>query len=159
MAVIPTRNEFAPTPGGVTIPTSGEFVKVPVQDSGIILLDSGTYTLAASSEPMTIPVSLTGTPVAVLVECDAATSGTGQSLGWAFTNPAAFPDWSTKATFTMLANGPGSQNSLVDLANDNQLFAISSAGAVDASHIVVHRSSSAYPILAGDYKWYVWGIA
>ena len=60
MAVIPTKNEFARTPGGVTIPTSAEFVKVPDGGGGETVYYNKYG--AQYSKKMSIPVSNNAAP-------------------------------------------------------------------------------------------------
>ena len=129
--------------------------------STLSLIGSGTYTLLSNAGTMVIPVSLTGTPVVVLVECDIPTSGTAQTLAWAFAVPSALPGWADACSYTEFDNGPGGKYVLVKLANDSHSSSGSPSAISELSSdsLTVKRTVSTYNILAGDYKWYIWGIA
>ena len=155
MAVIPTKNEFARTPSGVTIPTSGEFVKVPEGGSGWKLIDSGTYTNASSASSLTIPIPASTGRALVYVENVTPPSSTAQTLKWARMYNSALPTNCNMNRFTTTEGVKANEEKVYSLYYDSTTSPAINPGDTE---IVLHRISSTYPILAGTYNWYIWGV-
>lgn len=119
---------------------------------GYALLASDTYTQAANTNTMTIPVDYSGTPIAVFVEAQTFSNEGNQTAAW-FSFKPTFSD--AAALFPLVEQ--------CKIANANGYLSnraiTGTPCSFDNNSIVVHQYSGSIPIRANTYNWYIWGIA
>ena len=127
---------------------------------GYTLLASGSYTLSADGTTMTIPVSITGTMVLLLVEKDDVTSGVAQTYAWArvtkYFDEEVFDTNFSSGIAQLLYRNTSNTIYAASLNSQNQLVVYVNAF-VNPTQLIVGQYSSNYKIKSGKYNWYVWG--
>ena len=116
----------------------------------IVLLASGTYTLAAQTSNMTIPVQYTGTELFILVEAEELIQDTAQTAVWQGTFNFPHSDGSNVYSSYGIARGRTASNTWVAMP----YFSIPN---LTETSLRVTQASSSYPIRANTYKWEIWG--
>lgn len=130
-------------------------VNVSGGGGGWQLLDSGTYTNASSASSLTIPIPYSTGRTLVYVENVTPPSSTAQTLKWARMYIAALPTNCNMGRFTSTEGVKAAGDKVYSFGYDSTGNPAINPGDTE---IVLHRISSTYPILAGTYNWYIWGV-
>ena len=122
--------------------------------NGIVLLASGTYTLATNAASFNIPVNYTGTPAfAIITPVDYSSLPSGNKstfyLGFLKISDIAFnPAYPNSTGVVYQTKSTGSGAGIMGTTKD-----------IRSDAIVTSNGSNNYKYLAADYKWYIWGYA
>lgn len=111
----------------------------------IVLLASGTYTLAAQTSNMTIPVQYTGTVLFILIEAEEFIQDTYQTAVWQGTFNFPRSAGSNALSSYGVARARSAANAWIS--------PVSSGPTLTETSLKVGHASSSYPIRANTYKW------
>ena len=145
-------NQWYPVPtggGGGTAPTE------------LKLLASGSYT-HVSGGTMTIPVSITGYMGAVLVTRKDDPPNTNSYVEWCAAPQSVCEGMGNLSIY--MPYGPGRQvaclgtTSIQSIPFRDNAVSLSIDARQNTSSITCNRPNTSFPILAGTYKWYIWGF-
>lgn len=122
----------------------------------LVLLKKGTYTAATNPNPLTIPVSYTGTPILAIVEAANRATGYSQELfAVRLSQPNTVNPWWCDRNY-VLQHGQSDSNS--DTFNSPN-YSLLPSFVVDNTQLKFPRQDSTRIWRSGDYNWYIWGYA
>ena len=118
------------------------------------LLDSGTYTAVSDASSITIPFTENTDYALIYVELNNPPTSTAKTCRWVRMMSRGKPSQMTIGRF-ITGEYQNTNNTSTYVADDLSNTAIISPYNDNA---IVRRYSSSYPIKAGTYNWYLWGV-